>query len=301
VKILVTGARGFIGRNLVRELRDRGHHVATCDLGHSRERDYYRCDVGFYRQIERVIEAEQPEFVYHLAAEFGRWNGEDYYEMLWRSNAVGTKNIIRLQEKHGYRALYFSSSEVYGDWTGVMDEDVMDREEIKQLNDYALSKWVNEMQIMNSAAANDTESARVRLFNLYGPGEEPSPYRSALTRFVYYALTGQPYTVYSGHTRSWLYIDDAVQAFAQICERFEPGQVYNIGTLEAVDMKTLSDMILELSGATDALVTYEPEEAMTTHDKKVDISRAEKALDLRTTVPLREGLERTVEWMRSTL
>ncbi len=64
--------------------------------------------------------------VYHCAAEFGRWNGEDFYEQLWRTNAVGTKNIIRLQERLNFRLIHFSSSEVYGDWPELMVETVMD-------------------------------------------------------------------------------------------------------------------------------------------------------------------------------
>ena len=65
--------------------------------------------------------------VYHLAAEFGRWNGEDYYENLWMTNAIGTKNVLRMQEREGFQAVYFSSSEVYGDYSGTMREEVMDQ------------------------------------------------------------------------------------------------------------------------------------------------------------------------------
>src|SRR5512133_2351131 len=80
-----------------------------------------------FRQIERVIEILGPfDYVYHCAAEFGRWNGEDFYEMLWRTNALGTKNVIRLQERLKFRLIHFSSSEVYGDWPDLMVETVMD-------------------------------------------------------------------------------------------------------------------------------------------------------------------------------
>ena len=107
-----------------------------------------RCDISDYRQLSRVFEDLGPfDYVYNCAAEFGRWNGEDYYENLWRTNAIGTKNIIRLQEKFGFKLIHFSSSEVYGDYPNIMLESAMDDYEIKQLNDYAMSKWVNEMQI----------------------------------------------------------------------------------------------------------------------------------------------------------
>jgi dTDP-glucose 4,6-dehydratase len=77
--------------------------------------------------------------VYHCAAEFGRWNGEDFYEMLWKTNAVGTKNIIRLQEQNKFRLIHFSSSEVYGDWPNLMVELLWINMR-SQLNDYAMTK-----------------------------------------------------------------------------------------------------------------------------------------------------------------
>ena len=212
--ILVTGALGTIGRHLVAELRSRGHEVWLLDLRHYHDDHYIRCDVGSFRQLERVFTARKFDCVYHLAAEFGRWNGEDYYDTLWTTNAIGTKNVIRWQERQGFRMVFFSSSEVYGDYEGVMSEDVMDQVEIKQLNDYAMTKWVGEMQCLNSADMHGTETVRVRLFNTYGPGEFYSPYRSVNCLFCYRALQGIPYTVYRGHRRTSTYVSDAVTALS---------------------------------------------------------------------------------------
>lgn len=164
-KLLVTGGLGFIGSNLVPELRKRGYEVWTCDLRHSEEPNYIRCDVTKYRQLERIFEEHDFEYVYHLAAEYGRWNGEDYYENLWLTNTVGTKNVIRIQEIKKFRMIFFSSAEVYGDYDGVMSEDVMDKVPIKQMNDYAMTKWVGELQVLNSAAMFGTETVRVNTLN----------------------------------------------------------------------------------------------------------------------------------------
>lgn len=79
-KLLVTGGLGFIGSNLVPELRRRGHEVWVCDLGHSEGPHYARCDVAKYRQLELTFDEHNFDYVYHLAAEYGRWNGEDYYD-----------------------------------------------------------------------------------------------------------------------------------------------------------------------------------------------------------------------------
>ena len=175
VKVLVTGGLGFIGSNLVAELEKRGHSVWACDLMHAEMENYVRCDVGRFRQVERMFAKHDFDYVYHAAAEYGRWNGEDYYENLWLTNAVGTKNVIKLQEKKKFRMIFFGSAEVYGDYDGVMSEDVMEKIPIKQMNDYAIAKWVNELQILNSAGMFGTETVRVRLFNVYGPREHYTP------------------------------------------------------------------------------------------------------------------------------
>lgn len=298
MKILVTGGLGVVGGHLVRDLRGRGHEVWICDLPHDHDPQFVRCDVSEYRQLERLVAAHGFEYVYHLAAEFGRWNGEDYYETLWRSNVIGTKNLIRLQEKYRFRQIFFSSSEVYGDWPGVMDESVMDKHEVRQLNDYALTKWVGEQQVLNSAAMHGTESVRVRLFNTYGPGEYYSPYRSMICVFIYRALHDIPYSVYLNHHRTSTYLTDCVRTLANICERFVPGQVYNIGGTEYHDVKTVSDLILKTLGKSDSLVTYKEAEAFTTKDKQIEVSRATRELAHECRVSLAEGIPQTLEWMR---
>jgi dTDP-glucose 4,6-dehydratase len=214
------------------------------------------------------------------------------------SNVIGMKNILRLQEKHSFRLVHTSSSEVYGDYDGVMSEDVMDKYEVRQMNDYAITKWVNEMQIMNSAQMYETKSVRVRLFNAYGPGEKYSPYRSAICLFIYRVLHNIPYTVYLNHHRTSIYITDMTSTLSNICDNYKPGEVYNIGGTEYHDMKTCSDLILKYLEEDDSLVTYEESEGFTTKDKKIDVSKAVKDLGHDPKITLAEGIPLTIDWMR---
>jgi dTDP-glucose 4,6-dehydratase len=312
-KVLVTGGHGTIGRGLISELRAKGHDVYSVDIEHGEEevgfslrtdvRDprYARCDIGEFRQIERVIRKWGPfDYVYNCAAEFGRWTGEDFYEQLRRSNAVGTKNIIRLQEEHGFRLVHFSSSEVYGDWPGIMAESVMDQYEIRQMNDYAMTKWVNEMQIHNSRQQYGTESVIVRIFNTYGPGEYNSPYRSVNCRFVYCALKGLPWLVFRGYSRTSTYLADSVRTIGNIIDRFVPGETYNIGGQQLHTIEELSDLVIAATGASPELVEYRDAEVLTTRDKRVDTSKAKQHLGHEDSVSLADGVARTVEWMRKT-
>lgn len=311
-RILVTGSKGVVGTMLSQMLRERGHDVFGIDLQHhdgevgwehsmsKSEFTYARCDVGNFRELERVFEKAGPfDFVYHTAAEFGRWNGEDYYDRVWHSNAIGTKNVIRLQEQLKFKLIHFSSSEVYGDYEDIMREDVMETTEIKQLNDYALSKWVNEQQIKNSATQHGTQSVVVRLFNTYGPGEWYHPYRSVNAKFCYHALMGRPITVYRGHYRTSTYLEDTCRTLSNIVDNFKPGEVYNIGGSEYHDIETLAKTIWEYTKADPALITYAESEILTTRTKKVDVSKSVADLKHTNAISLEEGVRKTIDWMRN--
>ena len=299
-KILVTGGLGFIGSNLVPELERRGHEVWICDLGQSERPNYIRCDVSKYRQLERIFEEHNFNYVYHLAAEYGRWNGEDYYENLWLTNVVGTKHMIRLQEKKRFRMIFFSSAEVYGDYSGVMSEDVMDKLPIKQMNDYAITKWVGELQVLNSASMFGTETVRVRPVNAYGPHEHYSPYRGVIPNFIYKALRDEPYTVYLGHKRIFDYVEDTCRTFANIADNFKPGEVYNVGGKEEWEheIKYVSDLILKCLAKDDSKVTYKEAEPFTTKVKHMDFSKARKDLDHDPQIPLGQGIPKTIDWTK---
>ena len=75
LNILVTGGAGFIGTNLVNELRERGHQSHVADLYHSEQQDFVRADVSNYRQVEHLFDDVEFDYVYYLAAEYGRWKG----------------------------------------------------------------------------------------------------------------------------------------------------------------------------------------------------------------------------------
>lgn len=309
MRILITGSKGVVGSRLTDILTKKGHSVLGIDLLHhpgetgftqvmsGEANTYIRCDIGEYRQLERVFN-NSFDLVYNCAAEFGRWNGEDYYEQLWNTNVIGLKNLIRLQEKHHFKLVHFSSSEVYGDFDGMMKESVMDIVEIKQLNDYAMSKWVNEMQIRNSAALYGTKSVVVRLFNTYGPGESYHPYRSVNSKFCYHAIKGLPVTVYKNHYRSSSYIDDCARTLSNIAERFIPGRVYNIGSSQFHDIERMADIIWDYTGADKRLITYKDSEKLTTKIKKINNELSVSELDHKETISLEEGIKKTIDWMK---
>ena len=297
--VLVTGGNGVIGKPLVEELKKRGHNVWVVEPYHTHLPQFIKCNVKYYQDVERVFKSHKFDYVFHLAAEFGRKNGEEYYQSLWETNAVGMRHMLAMQEQYRFRMIFPSSSEVYGkNFSGIMKENISMKHEIRLGNDYALSKWVNEQQILNSIERAGTETVRWRFSNVYGPGEYYTDYRSVICLFIYRALHNMPYTVYTGSKRAFLYIDDAVRTVANIMDDFKSGNVYNISNLDLYDMKQVSDEILKILGKDDRLVTYVKEDITATKVKELDNSKAIKELGHRQTVSFEEGLKRTVNWYK---
>lgn len=297
-KILVTGGSGTLGRPLVRELRARGHDVWFSDLQHSPDPQSIRADIRSYRQIENVLR-QSFDYVYHLAAEFGRLNGEDYYETLWQTNVIGTRHILELQKELGFKLIFASSSEIYGDLhEPVLHEDIPLNNAIIQQNDYAVTKWVNEVQVMNFEKRFGNEVMRLRFFNAYGPGEYYHSYRSVVCLFCYRALHKQPFTVFKGYHRVFMFIDDFVPTLANAVEEFRPGDVINIGGTDYRSVEDLAALILEHTNAGDSLVELLPEDKHNVLNKRPDIERARKLLGHDPKMTIDEGVPITIEWMR---
>jgi dTDP-glucose 4,6-dehydratase len=302
VRALVTGSLGTLGRPLTKELRERGHDVFGCDLRHCEQEEthYLRGDVGDYRQLQRVFETFEPEAVYHLAAEFGRHNGERNYEDVFHTNYLGTRNILEMCAEFDARLIFASSSEIYGtceeDW---LYEDLSKERPLRQPNEYALSKWANEVQIQNFSARHGLDAVRLRFFNAYGPGEYYHPYRSVIALFCHRALNGIPWTVYEGYHRTFMYIDDFTPTLANVLERGKSGQVYNIGGEDYRSVREASDLILAETGADPELVAYLPEDVHNVKSKRPENSRARRDLDHYPMVTIEEGVPKTLEWMES--
>lgn len=296
MRILITGCKGTLGTPLAAELRKRGHDVYGVDLKHTNDTDYMRCDISEYRQLKRALDSVHPDMVYHLAAEFGRINGEQYYEEVWKSNVIGTRHLLELQSNMKFKLIFASSSEIYGDSDALILTE--DTEPAPQKNDYAISKWVNELQIRNFRERYKNEIMTLRFFNAYGPGEFYTNYRSVVCLFCYRALHNLRYTVFDGYHRVFMYIDDFIPSLANCADRFVDGETVNIGGTEYRSVKELSDIILNYLGKDDSIVDYQSSDTHNVTNKRPDISKAISLLDHDPKTKLEEGVKITLEWMK---
>lgn len=314
-RILITGSEGTLGLPLAAELEKRGHEVIGSDLMHTEKTNYMRTDIRDYRQVERLFEYARPEVIYNLSAEFGRSNGEAYYEQLWSTNQIGNENVIRMAEEFGTKFILAGSSEAYGEseepW---LMEHQLDRYKPNFHNNYALSKWVQEQQVFLAAKNKSVQAIVLRFFNAYGEGEFYSPFRSVCCLFVYRLMHGLPITVYKNYHRVFQHVDDWATTVANVAERFDaiPKRVgffndvpvFNIGGEEYRSVEELSNIIIDQlvkrgysRRKLESLVNYEEKEVANVTNKRPDNTLAKRYLGHDPKITLEDGIERTINWM----
>jgi len=304
LRILVTGDTGTIGWYLVRELRRRGHEVFGCSRRHVPDEKHLRADVRDYRQLERVFRQVEPTVVYHLAAEFGRHNGDMFYEQCWDTNVIGVENVALLCAEFGATLIFASSSEAYGEidlGDDFIREEYLSTQPIHHLNSYAMSKWCGEHIILNAQRKFDLQAVRLRFFNVYGPGEFYHPYRSVVCLFCYRALHGLPYEVYDGYHRVFQFVGDFIPTVANVCECIDPptSLAINIGGEEYCSVDSMSAKVLSLVGVTegDLHIRHIAKDEHNVVNKRPDNTLAKGLLSHNPSTPLSIGLKATLAWM----
>jgi dTDP-glucose 4,6-dehydratase len=307
MRILITGSEGTLGKVLKAELRSRGHEVFGCDLQHCADPRVIRADINEYRQLENVFQITKPDFVYSLAAEFGRLNGEGWYETMWRSNTIGHQNVIELCLKYNAKMIFASSSEAYGDVAKFVHPDApfeegwLDRHAADYHNQYALSKATGEKMIRIAKKNRGLRAVTLRYFNAFGPGEEFHPYRSVVCLFVYRLLKGEPITVFRGYSRVFMAAKDWSRTVANVVDNFDAAEqetAINVGGEEYCSVEHLKDLIIEEIGGSDSEITYLDAEKANVVSKAPDNSRAKKILGHNPKTSLKDGIRETARWMR---
>lgn len=317
MRILITGSEGVLGSTLKTLLRDRGNEVYGCDLKHSHDPDVMRADISERRQITRVFDKFQPELVYNFAAEFGRNNGQDYYEQLWKTNCIGTRNVIEECIHNRVTLAHASSSEAYGlaekYTSGLLDEGLLDKFPPQFHNEYALSKWTNERQISMAVRNNNLNAVIFRFFNVYGPPELYNPYRSVVCQLAYKLLAGFPIQITKDGFRSHCWIGDWANAVGNLVGELdtiafqkewwgaggaEYTPVFNIGGDDYTSIEELYQMLVEVIKPKNPDVRFIDTEKNNTATKRPDNELSKVWLGFQSRTSLAYGLEETVSFLR---
>jgi UDP-glucose 4-epimerase len=290
-KVIVTGGAGFIGSHLATRLVELGNDVHVLDdlsFGSAaRVPEGASMHVGDVRDAEKLISLFQSaSTVFHLAAISNVQLSLEQPVHIGSVNMLGTMTVLDAARRQGVgRVVYSSSSAVYGDQRGAVQEDMPPAPE----SPYGLSKYMGEQAATMFYQHYGLQSVSLRYFNVYGPGQNPAgPYAAAIARFLEARKMGRKLQIFGDgrQTRDFVMVDDIVSAniAAASAEGVGHAEAINVGTGRGVS-------ILELATEIGGEIEFAPQRREI-RDSCADISRAHCLLGFTAKTGLEEGLRR---------
>jgi len=310
VRVVVTGAAGFIGSHLVESLLADGYDVVGVDgftdyyprplkernLARARENGRFRLLEGCLQDLELPALLEGADQVYHLAAQAGvraSW-GRDF-AVYTEHNVLATQRLLEAAVEAGVpRLINASSSSVYGDAATLpLREDAVCR----PVSPYGVTKLAAEHLALLYHRNHALPTVSLRYFTVYGPRQRPD---MAFHRFLAAARDRAPVSVFGdgAQTRDFTYVTDIVSATRAAAVSGRPGCVYNVGGGERVAINDVLRLVERVTGLR-LRVQHEEAQKGDMRDTFADTGAARRDLGFRSSVSLEEGLEREWEWLRS--
>lgn len=302
---LVTGGYGVIGSRLVELFRSKGHEVIVVDRKMDPLGEEMNVDITRFEELWSVFKDRHIDCVVHLAGEVGRMVGELRPNRMAYVNIIGTMNLIQLCLHTSAKLVMFSTSEIYGNLGETpMSEDLEATVQFKPTNVYAMTKLFAERFLRHYSENYDLKAIAIRPFMVYGPGEQPGPYRSAMANFIYKALVGEKIIVHKGTVRSWTYVDDFIEGVLAACEKgdFEHCAAYNIGRHDPTPTEEVARIALRLAGRSEDLMELQPPPSKFLSPIKMgSFKKAERELGFVSRTTLEEGMRKTMDWQKKSV
>ena len=306
MRVLVTGAGGFLGSHLCDRLLAAGHTVVGMDnflTGNPHNLTHLEANSRFKvlrHDVSMFIDVPGPlDGVLHFASPASPIDYLEHPIPTLKVGALGTHNSLGLALAKGARFLLASTSEVYGDplvhpqlesyWGNVNP--------VGPRGVYDEAKRFAEAMTMAYHRYHGLDTRIARIFNTYGPRMRPNDGR-VVSNFIVQALRGEPLTLYGDglQTRSFCYVDDLIEGILRLFER-GTSEPTNIGNPHEFTVRQLAERVLALTGRRSAIV----ERPLPEDDPRVrqpDITRARETLGWEPHVSLDDGLRRTIEYFR---
>ncbi len=304
MRVLVTGGAGFIGSNTVDYLVAHGHEVSVVDnlvtgfreQVHPQAR-FHEVDVTDAESLERVFAAERPEAVIHLAAQMDVRVSTRRPAYDAQVNILGSLNVITCAVGAGTRKIVYASSggAIYGepDYLPVREDHP-----IRPLSQYGVTKHTVEHYLFLYAHLHGLRYTALRYANVYGPRQNPAGEAGVVAIFGRSLILAQPCRIFGDgeQTRDYVYVGDVVAANAMALGAGDNESVH-IGTGIETSVNELHHALAEICGSR-LPARYEPERPGEVQRISLDPALAAERLGWRPKVPMSEGLERTVGFLR---
>jgi len=307
--VLVTGGAGFIGSHIAAALTAQGARVRVLDdltTGHRENIEEIGGDVEF---IEGSVADEQllskvmdgVEVVFHEAAIPSVPRSVEAPRQTHVASVDGTFSLlVAARDAKVRRVVYAASSSAYGDQPTLPKVEHMLPD---PLSPYAVAKLVGEYYCQVFTRVYGLETVSLRYFNVFGPRQDPgSQYSGVVSRFISTLLSNERPVIYGDgeQSRDFTYIDNVVLANLKAASAREAsGKVINVANGERITLNQLLDELKELTGKKDVTAEYMEPRVGDVRHSLADITLAKEFLGYQSKVDLREGLERTIDWWKS--
>ncbi len=305
-KVLITGGMGFIGSHLCDALLEEGHEVivlddlsssSTTNLSPEHLERITFIEASVFDIHEHRDALEGVEHIFHLAALISGYDSLKEPDAYIDLNIRALMRILELaRDLGGVKLSFASSSTVYGNGEAHVRSETLVPEPMTM---YALSKLAGEHMLEMYHKLYGFDYVALRLFNVYGPRQNPShPYANVTCKFSQAAALDNPIKLYGDglQTRDFIYVGDVVSAFMATMHP-TPRRLYNVGTASDHSIKHLIDVLEGISGTPFDIEQCE-EWPNDIRQIRADISRITEELGWRARTDLDEGLARTVDYFR---
>lgn len=303
-RILVTGGAGFLGSHLCERLLEAGHEVLCADnffTGSKANvqgfRDHPRFEL-LRHDVTMPLYVEVDE-IYNLACPASPVHYQHDPVQTTKTSVHGAINMLGLAKRLGAKIFQASTSEVYGDpHVHPQTEDYWGNVNPLGIRAcYDEGKRCAETLFFDYWRQHALRIKVARIFNTYGPRMHPNDGR-VVSNFIVQALKGEQITIFGdgSQTRSFCYVDDLVEGFIRLMN--SPDDItgpINLGNPGEFTMVQLAEKVIEMTGSRSQLV-YLPLPADDPKQRRPDISKARDLLDWQPTIPLEDGLRRTIEY-----
>lgn len=306
---MVTGGAGFVGSHIASGLLTGGARVRILDdlsTGHRENIDEIGGDIDFIQGSvadEQLLEKafENVELIFHEAAIPSVPRSVEAPRQTHIASVDGTFSLLLAARNAGVkRVVYAASSSAYGDQPTLPKSEQMAPD---PLSPYAVAKLVGEYYCKVFTRVYGLETVSLRYFNVFGPRQDPgSQYSGVVSRFISALTTNQRPVIYGDgeQSRDFTYIDNVVAAnLSAASAAGAAGKVINVANGKRVTLNELLSELKQLTGKTDVTAEYREPRVGDVRHSLADISMARELLGYQSKVDLREGLQRTLDWWKT--